>query len=369
MLRSLRAVGESVAAPARGDAPDAWPLPAHFERYWYASGTAALAATLRAIIEEAGKTQPTVLVPAYTCPDVLSAIEFAGATAVAVDFEAERPWLSIDEVMQRTDARVVGVIAINFQGIPEQLARLRAFADQADIPLVYDHCQGFPLSDALMALSDCAVFSFGRGKPAAALTGGAVIVNRERQPQVTLVAPQVFVSAPPALKRHAYNLLIRPGVYGWPAKLPFLAIGQTVYHRLETLAALDERGVAAVTTAIRQYPQNDQAPMLHAYREWLPKAWDLALQCGEHGQLLRLPVLLPDADTKRRMLRVLSAKGLGASPLYPTVLCELPGVPAGLIQDAGSPVARDFAARLLTLPLHTDVTRRDIDAMRAVLSG
>src|SRR6185295_2502270 len=115
-----------------------------------------------------------VIVPAYCCPDVISAVLFAGARPVLVDLEAETPWMDLTQVSDRLGSSTVAVVAVNFLGVPERAAPLRKLADAAGALLVDDCAQFFPLEAAEREwlLGDFVVLSFGRGKPLSLLGGG-----------------------------------------------------------------------------------------------------------------------------------------------------------------------------------------------------
>ncbi|RKZ65668.1 MAG: hypothetical protein DRQ44_07780, partial [Gammaproteobacteria bacterium] len=70
-----------------------------YQTQFYASGTAALAAALVAVLAKSQKSfksgQAEILLPAYGCPDLISAAVFAGVKPVLVDLEADRPWLDL----------------------------------------------------------------------------------------------------------------------------------------------------------------------------------------------------------------------------------------------------------------------------------
>lgn len=368
MPRALRPVGERLPPPRAGGDP--WPEDPQFPREFYSSGTAALAAVIKAVANDTRVAAPEALIPAYTCPDVVSALRFAGVTPVLVDLVADRPWLDLDRAGSSINERTVAIIGINFLGIPEQFDALRTFADNAGIAFVYDHCQGFPASPAAMAASDYVVFSFGRGKPASALGGGAALVNLNRRGP--LESPRTAgATAPSAPKRWLYNTLIRPGIYWLPASLPFVSLGETHYKPLLAIDGLDAAGRAQVMSAISSYRENTQASLLAGYGRFLPSDWNLAAQCGlpEGERLLRLPLLLPDGGTKRDLLERMSAAGLGASPLYPTILGEIPGVLEDVKIAGDCPNAASFASRLMTLPVHSDVTTEDLEQMAALVAA
>ena len=369
MWRTLRPVGEAVPPPG-----PTWAPPDGVSTRWYASGTAALAGALAAVVAQGRFTgTPEVLMPAYTCPDVVSAIEYAGARAVLVDLEPDRPLLGAAALERACCDRTCAVVAINFQGIPERIEALRTFADAHDLALVYDHCQAFPASADAIAASDYLVFSFGRGKPASALVGGAVWSARHDVD--TLPVGPVSASGPSALKRHLYNLVIRPRLYSVLLKVPGLGIGQTVYHPLDSVDGLDASGTAQVHASIEAHARRTgaverreaYAGMVRSLGEsWtaLPEVCTLP----PDARLLRYPVLAQRAALRDAALARLDALGLGASPLYPATIDRIDGL-AGKVDSPGHPQATDFAARLLTLPMHADVRHRDIELIGRVLAA
>lgn len=57
---------------------------------FFDSGTAALAASILVSISKKATPEPEVILPAYGCPDLISAVVYAGAKPVLVDLE-EKP--------------------------------------------------------------------------------------------------------------------------------------------------------------------------------------------------------------------------------------------------------------------------------------
>ncbi|MEM6818384.1 MAG: DegT/DnrJ/EryC1/StrS family aminotransferase [Pseudomonadota bacterium] len=370
-MRALRPVGEAV--PAIGGT-NVQPLAGHSLDF-FASGTMALAAILKAIIQRTSVTgSPEVLMPAYTCPDVVSAIAFAGAKAVLVDLERDRPWMSLSALKAAVGENTVALVAVNFQGIDERLADLRTLCDSAALPLVYDHCQAYPPNEAAMRHADALVFSFGRGKPASALIGGAVWCSDDAlREALTGVVTSAAASAPSALKRFAYNRLIRPRAYSMLLRLPGVGIGETVFHPLHDLLGLDAGGIAAVSSAIDQHIRAtgfEERRALWALRlSSVPEWCDLPRVCEADASrsLLRYTVLAPSSEAREFALNRLERFGLGATRLYPRPVNEIPGTTEHVISHDSLEGARDFADRLLTLPIHSDVKESDIDRAVGVL--
>ena len=88
---------------------------------------------------------------------------------------------------------------------------------------------------------------------------------------------------------------------------------------------------------------------------------DLPAACGtpQPRRLLRYPLLFERAE-RGRVYAELMRRGLGASIMYPVILPEVVGLET-LFADAGVfPVARSFAARLLTLPAYERLSAADI---------
>jgi dTDP-4-amino-4,6-dideoxygalactose transaminase len=82
---------------------------------------------------------------------------------------------------------------------------------------------------------------------------------------------------------------------------------------------------------------------------------------------LRFPILCVDAVTRSRTLRQLTRAGIGASESYPSALADVPELRPHLVPGSTTPGGRHVAHRILTLPTHPFVTRRDIAQTIAAL--
>ena len=126
MFYQLPPVGNPICL-SRADQPEVL-LQAFGYRYqphYFASGTAALAAAITAAIRLKAIDKPEVILPAYGCPDLISAVVFAGAKPVLVDFETDRPWMDLEQLLTKIRAQTVAIIAVNLFGISERLEQLR----------------------------------------------------------------------------------------------------------------------------------------------------------------------------------------------------------------------------------------------------
>lgn len=336
---------------------------------WTNSGTAALALALRSAAEGCGRPGGEVLLPAYTCPDVLSACLWAGLKPRLLDLAADTPWMDLAAVEAAAGSDTAAIVAINFMGIRERLPALSALADGVGAVLVEDSAQYFPETAAALS-ADFTVVSFGKGKPVSTLGGGALLVKGCGQKLPVLPVPR-RTSLVPILQRLVYNAVIAPQIYGGLVRLPGLGIGATRYQPLLEVSGMDDMRCAWLAGNVEYWCHREQPAVSQLSAGILllrdQGVIDLARLCPG-TRLLRYPLLLPDESVTARAEQRLLAAGLGASRLYRRILPELTGVPGeSLVCQGELPVARAFASRLLTLPVHSGVRARDVYAMLHII--
>lgn len=376
-LRELRPVGEAVTLRVTDRPVSQSKIGRYFPDpvIFYQSGTAALAAALMACKAARRAGHPEVLLPAYACPDLLSAVDYAGLRPVLVDFEENRPWMSMTDLANKVNGNTVAVIAVNFLGIPERISEIRRVTDKKEVFLIEDRAQSLPENFKETDSGDLVVLSFGKGKPVTVLHGGALMIKR-RELNEFVARPERVASESALsnlkqyLKIAAYNMLIHPRCF-WALKyFPMLRLGETRYKPLSAIEPMKPICMAILEENIRNF--HARVTRGAFIREMLAslrggEVTDLPGVCG-HGEarLLRYPLLLRSATQRDECLRLLKAKGLGASTMYPGVLPTIEGV--NLPATVGTfPNAEAFAARLLTLPLHSDVTPVAVNEIKAVI--
>ncbi|MDJ0807948.1 MAG: DegT/DnrJ/EryC1/StrS family aminotransferase [Gammaproteobacteria bacterium] len=347
---------------------------------FYVSGTAALAAALIAAKKRKPVERPEVVLPAYGCPDLISAASFAGLRPVLVDLERNRPWVDLQQLPAKLTDSTVGIVAVDLFGISERFRILRELASSRDILLIEDSAQAFPNGgESSFWQGDLVVISFGRGKPVSLLGGGAVL-SRDQQLRDLLPAPeeQVFKGWPSSamyrLKAGLYNRMISPHLYWAPQGLPFLHLGETRYHPLTDLGAMDATRLALLPAnidAYRRQPRDTYHWLRASFQDLgsdeaglvdLPKSTGTPID----RRLLRYPLLVAPA-TRHSLFHALRRAGLGPSLMYPVILPEISGVQRLLEKQGPFPQARSFAERILTLPTHSRVSDRNLCAMRDLI--
>ena len=382
MFYQLPPVGNPICLASETE--PALPPDEYFSPYqarYYASGTAALAAAIIAAQRAKDVDNPEVILPAYACPDLISAAIYAGARPVLVDLEANSPWMHLAQLSARAGSNTVAIIAANLFGISERFAEIRRIAAQVNAVLIEDSAQAFPgREEPDIWEGDMVVLSFGRGKPVSLLGGGAVL---SRDAELVELLPQVQAHNDNTsskrltfqLRARLYNQMISPWLYWLPRSLPFLHLGETRYHPLAEVAAMDQARLDLLPCNISAYQkrgmqvQHAIADMVEAMDASAIGLVDLAGICGvaRKRRLLRYPLLV-DAAIRDELYQQFADAGMGVSVMYPSTLPGIPGLEA-LLRDQGPfPAAEAFAARILTLPTHVGVRQADILKMQRLLA-
>jgi dTDP-4-amino-4,6-dideoxygalactose transaminase len=349
---------------------------------YYQSGTAALAASISAAIRFKGVSNPEVLLPAYGCPDLVSAVVYAGAQPVLVDLEADRPWMDLDQVAVRITPQTVAVVAASLCGIPERLADLRQLTGPAAIFLIEDSAQLVPGGEVGTDWQgDLVILSFGRGKPVNLLGGGAALCRHASLanflPELDTPAPGPFQCLSYRVKASLYNQLINPRRYWLLTLFPFLHIGETRYHELAGIEPMDSCRRGYLPASIAGYRsrelrnQGKISAMLSGLASGAIVNLPVACEVAKQQPLLRYPLLI-EPGLRSQLLDLMEPRGLGVSTMYPAVLPGIEGLENLLSGQGPFPEAERFARRFMTLPTHAGVRPADILAtetdFRAVIS-
>jgi dTDP-4-amino-4,6-dideoxygalactose transaminase len=345
--------------------------------YWVQSGTAALALALMLARHRRPEVEhPKVLLPAYGCPDLVAAAEFAGVQPVLVDIHDDDPGYRLESLAGALDVDTVAVVAVNFLGIRERLAGIReVLRAHPGVVLIEDDAQWFPESPqatpagASELAGDMVCVSFGRGKPVSLLGGGALLL-REPQPEAAAaIAPAVDAGPLLRLKAALFNALLNPHLYWLVNRNPLFELGQTRFKPLQAITALDGRRLGSLQQACTLHLRraNSVGDAWAAALASLPGLMPLVVGDDRCGRWLRYPVLCRDGAMRDRLWRALRAEGVGASAMYLDILAEVPGVADKIVSTGDYPGARAFADRLLTLPVHERVGPRVIARVVAIV--
>lgn len=350
--------------------------PLHFDGYTRVdvqSGTAALALALLIARQRHPHIEtPTVILPAYGCPDLIAAAEYAGVRPVLVDISIDDPGYDLDQLARAIDSRAIAVIAVNFLGIRERLIELRTILEaHPQVLLIEDNAQWFPEPiNGVPLIGDMVCLSFGRGKPVSLLGGGMLLIHS----RLGLDIPAVDAAEPCgkafSLKTQLLNLLLKPRFFPLINRNPLIELGLTRFKPLNVIRALDEQRAQMLPGAAAHYLAHSRA-LENAWQQaiaQLPQVDDLAVDPQRRGRLLRYPLLTKSADTRVALWQQLDVAGLGVTAMYRCALPEVHGVEGKFDLFADYPNARNFAGRLLTLPTHAQVPLSAVERMCTIIS-
>jgi dTDP-4-amino-4,6-dideoxygalactose transaminase len=152
------------------------------------------------------------------------------------------------------------------------------------------------------------------------------------------------------------SAFISPRLYWFPAGLPFLRLGETIFHEdyavrrlseFEALLLRDWRRTLDALNAVRREHGQFYVDHIAAARGY-----------GASVAYLRFPLTLDGPETRSRLLIERNGKALGMSPMYPTSVARIPQL-GGRLNPRDYPAAERLAASLITLPTHPLLSEKD----------
>jgi hypothetical protein len=333
------------------------------------SGTSALILALRLAVPNGG----VVAYPGYACVDLAAAARFAGVNVRLYDLDPTTLGPDLDSVAHVLERGVDALVVAHLFGYPADVAGVRALAAPAGVTVIEDAAQGSGgmLNGArLGALGDLSVLSFGRGKGLSAAGGGAVLGRTDEWVDPvrrisTATGGRGFGAVANAAVQWMFG---RPTLYAIPSALPWLHLGEMVYH-----AAHEPRGIAAASTALIETAYAlEEREVLH--RRGVAEALDsVAVSVPDIAPTKVIPGAV--GGYLRYAARDLAARRtispeLGIVQPYPRALCEQPELqPALLAGEHETPGSIGLRKTLFALPTHGMVARRDIRRLDAWLRG
>jgi perosamine synthetase len=334
------------------------------------SGTTALALALRLVT--ALRPGPAIVaLPGWSCYDLATAADLAEVGVLLYDLDPATlgpDWASLDRALA---AGAAAVVAVHPYGVPANLPEIERRAAAAGALVIEDAAQAIGASltgRPAGSLAPLGVLSFGRGKGVTGGGGGGLLLNRSAPGGLQLPEESSLHAsgrgAGPLLKLAVQWLLGRPGSYALPAALPFLKLGQTLYHAPGPAARFP-----VVAAAVLRRTWQLQAPEVERRRQnaerlnravaqsgagTVPSGWS-----GGSPGWLRLPLVA--VESARRAADQAMARRLGIWPGYPRLLLDLPGFGRRIRNPETSLTgARVLADRLLTLPTHGQLIEADL---------
>ena len=323
------------------------------------SGTSALVLALRMF----AKPGVPVAMPAYACVDLISAARRANVRVRLFDIDPLTLSPDMDSLQRVIAEGVSAVVVAHLYGFPADMPAIMQAARDAGIPVIEDAAQhacatigGKPAG----SFGDVTVLSFGRGKGTTSGRGGALLTRSHSVGPISALTHDLESASSTkdlAIAKASW-MLGRPSIYGLPASIPALHLGETVYHEASEPKRMSHAAVALLHRTLRTMHQAASVRRGNAIllRDASAQSRHLsgvrAIEGSESGYL-RFPVLLRND--------VLDEPALGIARGYPRPLLMEPEIQPCIV-DSKEPLhgAYELATRLVTLPTHHMVTLSDI---------
>ncbi len=340
------------------------------------SGKAALTTILRGL--KANSSRRQVIIPAYTCFSVPSAILKAGLDVVLCDVDPHTLDLNLQRLRETVGPNTLAVVAPHLLGRPADITAIQTIAESVGAVVVEDAAQAMGCKHGgrwLGTQGDIGFFSLGRGKNLSAGSGGVIVTNSDRLAEAVRREYAGVASEPiiPAISNFvqvvAATFLIHPTLYWMPAGIPFLGLGETKFDSDFPINRMDGVRAGLLSSWRGRLDDSNRCRVLKK-RSFLEKLPQGAQQFPEDrpgaAPNLRLPVLMPTAQHKEALCVTARQNGLGISGLYPAPISKISAI-ASMFGSRRYPGAEALSARLVTLPLHQFVTETDVDRICSVV--
>jgi len=344
--------------------------------FLFSSGRAGLTVTLLAL-KHLFPERSRVLIPAFNCYSVPSAIKRAGLQVAVCDVATGSFNFNPDRLPNLlNDPRLLCVIPTHLFGINVDITSLLEHRHPS-VTIIEDaaqafggDCQGVQLGTQ----GDVGLFSLGRGKAYSVVAGGVVVTDRSDLAEAISAQMQALedLSFPAQASLLAMALAMRlfltPTTYWLPHSLPFLRLGETVFDprffvgRMSGFQAGMSRGWEKRLTGFREVRRRNVENLTSLVKKRFPSPFVTRRTCQD---LIRFPVLCESVPQRSRLLRESHRLGLGLAPAYPEAISNIPELKQDL-DGSSCPVAEGLSRLLLTLPVHpliTDTDRRRIETL------
>jgi dTDP-4-amino-4,6-dideoxygalactose transaminase len=348
------------------------------------SGRAALTLILEALRERADAARNEVVIPAYTCFSVPSAIVRAGLKVVPCDVDPQH--LDFDQSMLPllVSSRTLCIVPTHLFGFPARMELTLDLAGTHGAYVVEDAAQslGARLNGRPVGtLGDLGFLSLGRGKSLTAIDGGVIVIPRRGDLETRLRQRNDRLPRPPraswrvVMRAIGHALFLPPRRFAIAERMPFVKLGESKFSPIFDVCRLSGFQAALAAAALDELPavtakrRANAEVLLEALRN-LPGLE--AVQPVKYAEPvhLRLPIRTSQPETRELLYGRLAARRLGVSRMYPSAITAIPGLQRHLVANIQPcPEAERVAASLMTLPTHPLLGPSDLEDIIACLKG
>jgi len=332
------------------------------------SGKAALTLILQSL-KSLSPDKEEVVIPAYTCFSVPSAIVQAGLKVTLCDIEISTFDFDYKLLPEAINENTLCVVPTHLFGIPADVDRVVRLCRDKGVYIVEDAAQalgGSYRGRKLGTYGDVGFFSLGRGKNITSVSGGIIVTNSKHIADAisklysNLEVPCINEDMIEILKMILMAIFIRPTLYWLPSGMPSLKLGETKFCKDFPIKRLSGMKAGLLLDWQDRLVQSNDARIRTAtfFKKWL------RIKAIRNVPIpyLRFPILMNNREERDNVYSLSQKKGLGVSLQYPTAVNEI----AELSTTFGGksfPAAKELSERLLTIPTHHLLSERDRKAI------
>lgn len=344
------------------------------------SGKAALYLILKAL-KEMYPEKNEVLIPAFTCYSVPSAIKKAGLRirlcdvnpdTLDFDFDKLAEFFSqnITDFQAQHFSKLLCVLPTHLFGVPADIAKLRNIT-RGTVTIVEDAAQSMGAEyegKKLGVLGDVGFFSLGRGKAFTTIEGGIILTNRDDIGQqlnrTSASLPGYGISEIYRLVAQSIllTLFLRPSLFWLPNSIPCLKLGETIFEQDFPVKKLSPFQAALAKNWQNKLNALQRMRRINVryYLKMLPARSHHINFTQNHtfSDVIRLPLKTESLELRNQIISLSKKKGLGIMPSYPDSIDGIDELQKEL-KGEYYPGAKLLSERLMTLPVHPYVTQID----------
>jgi perosamine synthetase len=343
-----------------------------------------------------------VIIPAYTCYSVPSAIVRAGLKVklcdisdntldfdfhqlrrivspysfnqVSRDLNKKRFQYNKNEPNSSQSAleRPLCIIATHLFGVPADIGGLRELVEDSDVVIVEDAAQALGGSwqgKRLGTLGDVSFFSLGRGKAFSTIEGGIIVTNRDDiaskiELRIKIISHYCITNLMILLFKSIFlAFFLRPPLFWLPKSLPFLRLGETIYDPTFKMRRMSAYQAGLAKSWQRRIKDFNKSRAKNSKR-WMTILKNRSnivpfnLDARHLPDIIRFPLKVHDPELRAMILRKSNHLGLGIMPSYPDTINRIQELKADFC-GLEFPVAKEYASKLITLPVHPFVSQYD----------
>lgn len=294
-----------------------------------------------------------VLVPALTFVATVNCVLYTGATPVFVDIDSlELPLMSLGDAAAKCTERTRAVVLVHYAGYLADRDRWRAFAASRGLVLIEDAAHAAGLKEA-GTFGSAAAFSFYGNKNMTTAEGGVVIapdaglraqIRQARGHGLTSGTFQRVTSRTPLYDMTMLGFNYR--IDELRAALGLVQLGKLASWngKRGALTALYRKLLAQRCSGVRVPFESERRSAYHI-----------------------LPVLLPEACDRQRVIDGLRSAGIQTTIHYPPA--HRLSYHRRRFPSVSLPRTDAFAERELTLPLHPSMDDEHVELVTRALAG